>query len=79
MKILIADDERMICEWLEYCIADRQDFRSVGTAYNGEQALALFYETKPDIVAKKRNRTAKRNQKGFSFKSCNYPDGFCGI
>ena len=50
MKILIADDERMICEWLEYCIADRQDFRSVGTAYNGEQALALFYETKPDIV-----------------------------
>lgn len=42
MKILIVDDERMICEWLEYCIADRQDFRSVGTAYNGEQALTLF-------------------------------------
>jgi hypothetical protein len=50
MKILIVDDERMICEWLEYCIVDRQDFRSVGTAYNGEQALTLFYETKPDIV-----------------------------
>lgn len=50
MKILIVDDERMICEWLAHCIAQDQSCRLVGCAHNGEQALSLFETEKPDVV-----------------------------
>lgn len=50
MKILIVDDERMICEWLQFCIGQNPDCQLTGCAHNGEQALALFQENEPDVV-----------------------------
>lgn len=50
MKILIADDEHLICEWLEYCFHDLPDYELVGIAHNGEEALKLYNQHKPDIV-----------------------------
>ena len=50
MKILIADDEVLICEWLEFCIAQNPDYQLVGRAGNGKEALELFRETEPDLI-----------------------------
>lgn len=50
MKILIADDERMICEWLQFCIESYPGTELAGCAYNGEQALSIFKEKGADIV-----------------------------
>ena len=50
MRILIADDERMISEWMQYCIEKHPDCQVVGCAKNGEEALELFRKMKPDVV-----------------------------
>ncbi len=50
MRILIADDERMICEWLQFGIESNPDCELVGCAHNGEQALDLFEEKGADVV-----------------------------
>lgn len=50
MNILIADDEILICEWLEYCIDQIPGCTLVGSAHNGEEGLALFHHYRPDMV-----------------------------
>ena len=35
MRILIVDDERMISEWMQYCIEKHPDCQVVGCAKNG--------------------------------------------
>lgn len=50
MRILIADDERMICEWLSFCIESNPACELVGIAHNGEQALHMFRESGADVV-----------------------------
>lgn len=50
MNILIADDEILICEWLEYCIDQTPGCTLVGSAHNGEEGLALFRQYRPDLV-----------------------------
>ena len=50
MKILIADDERLICEWLQFCIKENPEYEIVGVANNGEQALKIYKEAEPDLV-----------------------------
>ncbi len=48
MKILIADDDRDLVDWLGY--AFRRDGYTVVGAYNGESAARLFESEAPDIV-----------------------------
>jgi DNA-binding response OmpR family regulator len=48
MKILIADDDRDLVDWLGYSF--RRDGHSVLTAYNGEAALRVFQTGAPDII-----------------------------
>lgn len=50
MKILIVDDEVLICEWLEYCIVSAGEYELVGCAHNGRDALAIFEKEQPDLV-----------------------------
>lgn len=51
LKVLIADDEVPIRDWLEYCIDHAEcGSRTVAKAANGKAALELFYELRPDIL-----------------------------
>ena len=47
-KILIVDDEEDILDLLQYNLA-REGFETI-TAHNGEQALALAEEERPDVI-----------------------------
>lgn len=50
MKLIIADDERFISEWLEFCIRELSQFEIVGIAKNGVEALKMFQEQGADII-----------------------------
>lgn len=50
MKVLIVDDEAMICEWLQFCISQNTFCHLIGTARNGLEALELFQKEEADLV-----------------------------
>lgn len=50
MRILVVDDERLICEWLEFCISKNPNCQLVGVAHNGKEGLDLFKQQEPDLV-----------------------------
>jgi len=50
MKILVADDDALIREGLRILLSMEHDMEVVGAAKNGQEALELCAELKPDIV-----------------------------
>jgi two-component system, LytTR family, response regulator len=50
MRILIADDEMLALDRLRTLIAELDDVTIVGEAMDGDSALAMIGETRPDIV-----------------------------
>ncbi len=50
MKVLVADDETMICEWLQFCISQNPSCQLAGVAHNGQEALELFEREEPDLI-----------------------------
>jgi len=50
MKILIVDDEKPARDRLRQLIGDFDEYEVVGEAGNGEEAVRLAAETRPDIV-----------------------------
>jgi len=49
-KVLIADDQRVVREGLTLVLGLMPDVEIVGTAHDGEQALALAEQLQPDVV-----------------------------
>jgi len=49
-RILIADDHAMLREGMRNLLSQEKDFEVVGEAANGEEAVNLAKELKPDIV-----------------------------
>jgi NarL family two-component system response regulator LiaR len=49
-RILIADDHAMLREGMHNLLSQEKDFEVVGEAANGEEAVQLAKELKPDIV-----------------------------
>jgi NarL family two-component system response regulator LiaR len=49
-RILIADDHAMLREGMHNLLSQEKDFDVVGEAANGEEAVRLAKELKPDIV-----------------------------
>lgn len=49
-KVLIADDHSTFSEGLQRVLSEEQDMKVVGTARDGEQAVRLARDLKPDIV-----------------------------
>lgn len=50
IKVLIADDEVPIRQWLEFCISKLEGYKVVGAVSNGAEGYSLFRKTLPDIV-----------------------------
>ena len=47
---MIVDDEKLICEWLEFCISANPACTLVGVAHNGREGLELYCREKPELV-----------------------------
>jgi DNA-binding NarL/FixJ family response regulator len=50
MRVLIADDHRLIVEGIKRALEEADDFEVVGEASSGSQVLPLVGRTNPDIV-----------------------------
>ncbi|WP_130860670.1 response regulator transcription factor [Gracilibacillus phocaeensis] len=50
MKIIIVDDDEMVYESLQLLLSREQDIQVIGTANDGEQAIALCETSPPDVV-----------------------------
>lgn len=50
LKILIVDDQPIVCQGLNTILQLEDDFDIVGVCYNGQEALAFCERCQPDIV-----------------------------
>lgn len=50
IRILLADDHRIMCDGLQLVLERHSDLEVVGVAGNGRQAVAMARELKPDVV-----------------------------
>ena len=50
MKVLIVDDDALIRDGLKILLEIEDDFQVVGTASNGQEALAMCRKEKPELV-----------------------------
>ncbi|MCR3759981.1 response regulator transcription factor [Clostridium felsineum] len=50
IKVLIVDDERLVVDGLKIILETYEDIKVIGTAANGEEALKVCRESKPDVV-----------------------------
>ena len=50
MKILVVDDDRLVCQSLRTIIEAQGDIDVIGMGHNGEEAIALYRQLKPDVL-----------------------------
>ncbi|WP_066189881.1 response regulator transcription factor [Gracilibacillus timonensis] len=50
MKIIIVDDDEMVYESLQLLLSREQDIQVIGTANDGEEAIALCEALPPDVA-----------------------------
>lgn len=50
MRVVIADDHKLIVEGIKRALAEADDFEVVGEATSGSQVLPLVARTSPDLV-----------------------------
>jgi DNA-binding NarL/FixJ family response regulator len=49
-RILICDDQKIVCEGLQTILNADEELEVVGTAHNGEEALEMVPRLEPDLV-----------------------------
>lgn len=50
MRVLVVDDDKLICASLKSILESNKDVEVVGTANSGEQAIDLYKKLMPDIL-----------------------------
>ncbi|MEK4251382.1 response regulator transcription factor [Paenibacillus sp. FSL W7-1287] len=50
MKLLIVDDDPLVCQSLQLLLGKEEGFQIIGTASNGQEAVALSRNEQPDVI-----------------------------
>jgi len=50
MKLLIVDDDLLVCQSLRLLLGKEEGFQVIGTASNGQEAIELNRREQPDVV-----------------------------
>ncbi len=50
MRVLVVDDDKLICASVKLILESNEDIEIVGTANSGQQAIELYKKFKPDIL-----------------------------
>ena len=50
IKVLIADDQEIVCEGLKKILQSDPNLQVIGIAHNGQQAIELIEHQRPDLV-----------------------------
>jgi len=50
MKVLIIDDDKLVCSSIKIILASDSTIQVVGMGYNGFEAIKLYDEHKPDVL-----------------------------
>ncbi len=50
MKVLVVDDDKLVCVSLKTILESEKDITVVGTGYNGRNAIKLYESLNPDIL-----------------------------
>ncbi|NLK28639.1 MAG: response regulator transcription factor [Clostridiales bacterium] len=50
MKVILIDDDKLVCSSLKIILTADPDIEVIGTGYNGKDAIALYRKLKPDVL-----------------------------
>ena len=50
MKIVVVDDDRLVCQSLKTIIESEDNIEVVGLGHNGQEAIMLYSQLKPDVL-----------------------------
>jgi len=50
MKIVVVDDDKLVCTSLKTIIESEDNIEVVGLGYNGQEAILLYSQLKPDVL-----------------------------
>jgi len=50
LRILIADDDRLVCQSINIILQSKEGVEVAGLAYSGEEAIERYRELRPDIL-----------------------------
>ena len=50
MKIVVVDDDRLVCQSLKTIIEAEDQIEVVGLGHNGQEAIMLYRQLKPDVL-----------------------------
>ena len=50
MKVLVIDDDKLICASLRTILESDKEITVVGLGNSGKEAVELFYKTQPDVL-----------------------------
>lgn len=50
IRVLICDDQAVVCEGFKAILSTVRDIEVAGAAYNGEEAIAMIEQVHPDLV-----------------------------
>lgn len=50
MKVLIIDDDKLVCSSLKVILSADQEIQVVGTGYSGTEAIDMYEKLRPDVL-----------------------------
>jgi DNA-binding NarL/FixJ family response regulator len=50
MKVLLVDDDKLVCSSLKIILSSDPDIQVLGTGYNGKEGVELYNVLKPDVL-----------------------------